>query len=113
MEEVETTEQIGTVLAISYSALVMGLTVLIAVFLNALRTFKADFEFMPYFRGNARRFVVGGVVVVALSVMMTISEDFGALLQAIGFNVEKTPVALGAAVALLLITGMSGKPEEE
>jgi len=99
--------------AIAFDALVMAIVMVLLLLVNALRTLKSDFEWMIYLKGNVVRFTVGGVIILGLASLIHLSHDFGQLLSLLGFNVEKTPVALGGAVAVLVMAGISGKVKDD
>lgn len=97
--------------AVAMNILVMtlGSFVIIAVF--ALKASKTPVATLVWVRENAARFVIGFTLMVALAVLLVVSPDISNLFQAIGFNVDKSPLALGISIGLLMI-GATSEPSK-
>lgn len=97
-------------LKIGFNILVITIVVVLAMLTYSIRSNKAEFKFGCWLKSNRDRFLGGGILTVGLSTLMVISPDISALLQLLGFQSDKTPIALGLAIATILIGGVSGNP---
>lgn len=97
-------------LAIGFNILTMWITATVIMLTYSIRSNKAEFNLRCWLKTNTDRFLGGASLIVGVSVLMVISPDINTLLQLIGFNADKTPIALGAAIGALLIAGVSGNP---
>jgi len=93
--------------------LTMLIVVVLALLAYSYRQNGADFNLRCWIATNVNRFAVGAIFVVGLAVLQAVSTDIDALLQVIGFNTGKTPIALGLSITALLIMGVSGNQPRE
>ena len=97
--------------AVGMNLLVMSLGAVIVMGLYVLRTQNTPVATPVWIRQNAWRFVVGSVLLVALAITLVVSPDVSAVMELIGFSVEKSTFALGAAIGLLII-GVTTEPSK-
>jgi len=69
---------------------------------------RADgFRFDFWVRQNWMRLATGGALLILLSVLMEVAEEVDIILNAIGFNTNASPVALGLAIAMMAVGGIA------
>lgn len=95
--------------AIGFNIIIMMLTVAILLGAYSLRSYNSEVAALEWVKSNKFRWFVGLVMIFGLSALMVITPDINIALTAIGFNTEKSPVALGVAITLLLI-GATSEP---
>lgn len=95
--------------AIGLNIVIMTLTCMVALTVYALKSHNTAISTLDWIRTNKFRWVLGFLVIVALSVLMVLTPDVNVLLSAIGFNPDKSPIGLGIALTVLLI-GATSEP---
>lgn len=98
--------------AIAMNTLTISLTAAVMVAVFALKSWNTDVTTGPWIKANSLRFGVAGFVVVALSTLMVVSPNISDLFHAIGFDVSKSPIALGISIGLLLV-GATAEPSKK
>jgi hypothetical protein len=113
----ETTQAVETVDnaikfgAIALNAMVMILASIVVLAVFAIKSAKTSVATWVWLRENAVRFGIGAFLMIALAALMVVAPDVSLLLQTIGFNVDKNPLALGIAIGLLLV-GATSEPSK-
>lgn len=97
--------------AIALNILIMSLGSFVITAVYAIKSYKTPVATRIWIRENALRFGIGLFLMVALAVLLVVSPDISGLFQAIGFNVDKSPLALGISIGLLLI-GATSEPSK-
>jgi hypothetical protein len=73
-------------------------------FLLAYAFRRADgFNISVWLAENGMRLGLGGGLLILVSILMEVSQEFDAILSAIGFNTNASPVALGLAVGAVAV----------
>lgn len=117
-EIIETTNQPETVdKAIKFGAIgmnivVMALASFVVMAVYALKSKNTPIATVVWLKANGVRFGIGFTLMIALAVLLVVSPDIGALFNAIGFNVDKSPMALGMTVGLLML-GITSEPSKK
>lgn len=88
--------------------LIIGLVAFAIVMLYCLRSHGTSFDLTCWLKTNVWRFIVGGILIIALSVLLETSAETETLLQVLGFATDKSNIALGAGIGALLIAGVNG-----
>ena len=101
------------ILTILYTAFVMWLTATLILLVYSFRSNKGNFSVVCWFQTNTNRFIVGAIVIGALSILMVVEPDITALLAVFGFKPDKSPLPLGIAIGTFLIAGVSGNPADK
>ena len=97
--------------AVAMNILVMTLGSFVIIAVYALKSVKTPVATIVWVRENMARFIIGLTRMVALAVLLVVSPDISNLFQAIGFNVDKSPLALGISIGLLMI-GATSEPSK-
>lgn len=97
--------------AIGLNVLIMSLGSCVIMAVYALKSIKTPVATKTWVKENALRFVIGLFLMVALAVLLVVSPDVASIFTAIGFNVDKSPLALGISIGLLMI-GATSEPSK-
>lgn len=97
--------------AVAMNILVMSLGSFVIIAVFALKSVKTPVATLVWVKENSVRFIIGLTLMVALAVLLVVSPDVSNLFQAIGFNVDKSPLALGISIGLLMI-GATSEPSK-
>jgi hypothetical protein len=88
---------------------------LLALFVYHFRSNPKNFQFRQWLRDDRTRFIAGGVVTVALTILKATSPTVDEILRLLGFQVtQSSGVAYGLAIAafLLGLKPIDGKKEQ-
>lgn len=97
--------------AIALNILIMSLGSFVIMAVYALKSSRTPVATITWIKANSLRFIIGLFLMVALAVLLVVSPDISGLFQAIGFNVDKSPLALGMSIGLLMI-GVTSEPSK-
>jgi hypothetical protein len=115
--QVTTTEDVQTVdQAIKFGAIAFNIFIMLLVegailTAFALKSFNTPVSAREWILANWFRFVLGVVLSAILATLVIAVPDISTVLQTIGFNVDKSPIALGVTIGLLLI-GATAEPSK-
>jgi hypothetical protein len=110
-EDAQTVNQAIQFGAIAFNILLMLLVEGAIVTAFALKSIKTPVSAKDWFSANWFRFLLGIVLSCILAVLVVVAPDIGAVLQTIGFNIDKSPIALGLTIGLILV-GATAEPSE-
>lgn len=96
---------------ILFNIFIVLTTASVVVLIYCLRQNKSDFDLFSFILTNKNRFLLGNLLGILISILIVISQDIELLLNSIGFDSQKTPVAIGLALGAVLIAGVSGNKE--
>jgi hypothetical protein len=88
---------------------------LLALFVYHFRSNPKNFQFRQWLRDDRTRFIAGGIVTVALTILKATSPTVDEILRLLGFQVtQSSGVAYGLAIAafLLGLKPINGKKEQ-
>lgn len=95
--------------AIGFNILIITITVGLLLLAYALRSYQTDISALDWIKTNKFRWAIGFLMIVGVSILLVLTPDINIMLAALGFNPDKSPVAIGIAITLLLI-GATSQP---
>lgn len=108
-EDTQTVNQAVQFGAIAYNVFIMLLVELAILGGFALKSLKTQVATSEWLHSNWFRFMLGLALSAVLATLIVVVPDVSTVLQTIGFNVDKSPLALGLAIGLTLV-GATAEP---